>query len=153
MTHDIASIAATAIAAIEAIERTALAAIAALAAQPQEPQTQEPELQPQPEPQPEPQPQKLEPGWQADAQAVCEVVAALRELEEETENYTPIYRVQEQTQLPLAAVHKALYWLQANDRVSLGFCQHLEVYTPEQQATGVELDSDIGGTLFFVTID
>jgi DNA-binding MarR family transcriptional regulator len=70
-----------------------------------------------------------------------------------TENYLPIFHLREKLQPPLSReeLDEALYRLQRNDKIELSSLQEAIAYTPEQIDAGIS--QDIGGSLFFITVN
>jgi predicted transcriptional regulator len=70
-----------------------------------------------------------------------------------TENYLPIFHLRQKLQPPLSRddLDKALYRLQADDKIDLGTLQEAGDYTPAQIDTGIVQNA--GGPLFFISIE
>lgn len=70
-----------------------------------------------------------------------------------TENYLPIFHLREKLQPPLSRdeLDEALYRLQRNDQIELSSLQEASAYTSEQINAGIS--QDIGGSLFFITVN
>ncbi len=70
-----------------------------------------------------------------------------------TENYLPIFHLRQKLQPPLSRdeLDKALYRLQADDKIDLGTLQEASAYTPEQIDTGIVQNA--GGPLFFISVE
>lgn len=69
------------------------------------------------------------------------------------ENYLPIFHLREKLQPPLSRkqLDEALYSLQRNGKIELSSLQEASAYTPEQIDAGIP--QDIGGSLFFITVN
>lgn len=84
-----------------------------------------------------------------------DILETIRKLDKEigTENYLPIFHLREKLQPPLSRddLDKALYRLQADDKIDLGTLQEASAYTPEQIDTGIVQNA--GGPLFFISIE
>jgi hypothetical protein len=84
-----------------------------------------------------------------------EILQIIVDLDRElgTENYLPIFHLREKLQPPLsrAELDEALYRLQRNDKIELSSLQEAIAYTPEQIDAGIS--QDIGGPLFFITVN
>lgn len=70
-----------------------------------------------------------------------------------TENYLPIFHLRQKLQPPLSRddLDKALYRLQADDKIDLGTLQEASAYTPAQIDTGIVQNA--GGPLFYISIE
>ncbi|MEA5594467.1 transcription factor RcaD [Rivularia sp. UHCC 0363] len=70
-----------------------------------------------------------------------------------TENYLPIFHLRQKLQPPLSRdeLDKALYRLQADDKIDLGTLQEASAYTPEQIDTGIVQNA--GGPLFYISVE
>lgn len=83
-----------------------------------------------------------------------EILNLIRELDEEwgTDNYLPIYHLRQRLQPPLSRkeLDRALYRLEASDRIELSSLQEVRAYTEEQVEAGIP--QDIGGRLFFIIV-
>lgn len=83
------------------------------------------------------------------------ILEIIRKLDKEigTENYLPIFHLRQKLQPPLSRddLDKALYRLQADDKIDLGTLQEASAYTPEQTDSGIVQNA--GGPLFFISIE
>ncbi|MGD1914002.1 MAG: transcription factor RcaD, partial [Rivularia sp. (in: cyanobacteria)] len=83
------------------------------------------------------------------------ILEIIRKLDKEigTENYLPIFHLRQKLQPPLSRddLDKALYRLQADDKIDLGTLQEASAYTPEQTESGIVQNA--GGPLFFISIE
>ncbi|MGB3652442.1 MAG: transcription factor RcaD, partial [Rivularia sp. (in: cyanobacteria)] len=84
-----------------------------------------------------------------------EILQIIQKLDKElgTENYLPIFHLRQKLQPPLSRdeLDKALYRLQADDKIDLGTLQEASAYTPEQIDTGIVQNA--GGPLFYITVE
>ncbi len=84
-----------------------------------------------------------------------EILQIIQKLDKElgTENYLPIFHLRQKLQPPLSRdeLDKALYRLQADDKIDLGTLQEASAYTPEQIDTGIAQNA--GGPLFYITVE
>jgi len=84
-----------------------------------------------------------------------EILQIIRKLDQElgTENYLPIFYLRDKLQPSLSReqLDQALYRLQRNDRIELSSLQEVIAYTPEQIGAGIP--QDIGGALFFISVN
>ena len=84
-----------------------------------------------------------------------EILETIRRLDRElgTDNYLPIFHVRQKLQPPLSRdeLDKALYRLQASDKIELSTLQEASAYTPEQIDAGII--QNIGGPLFFISVN
>lgn len=84
-----------------------------------------------------------------------DILEIIRKLDKElgTENYLPIFHLREKLQPPLSRdeLDKALYRLQADDKIDLGTLQEASAYTPEQIDTGIVQNAS--GPLFYISIE
>lgn len=84
-----------------------------------------------------------------------EILQIIRKLDQEqgTENYLPIFYLRDRLKPKLSReqLDQVLYRLQRNDRIELSSLQETIAYTPEQIDAG--LPQDIGGALFFITVN
>jgi DNA-binding PadR family transcriptional regulator len=84
-----------------------------------------------------------------------EILQLVQDLDRElgTENYLPIFHLREKLQPPLSReeLDQALYRLQRKDQIELSSLQEAIAYTPEQIDAGIS--QDIGGSLFFITVN
>ncbi|HEY9674180.1 MAG TPA: hypothetical protein V6D11_22265 [Waterburya sp.] len=84
-----------------------------------------------------------------------EILQIIQGLDRElgTENYLPIFHLREKLQPPLSRdeLDQALYRLQRNDQIELSSLQEASAYTSEQIDAGIS--QDIGGSLFFITVN
>ncbi|WP_414623176.1 transcription factor RcaD [Calothrix sp. CCY 0018] len=84
-----------------------------------------------------------------------DILEIIRKLDKEigTENYLPIFHLRQKLQPPLSRdeLDKALYRLQADDKIDLGTLQEASAYTPEQIDAGIVQNA--GGPLFFISIE
>jgi predicted transcriptional regulator len=70
-----------------------------------------------------------------------------------TENYLPIFHLRQKLQPPLSRddLDKALYRLQADDKIDLGTLQEASAYTPAQIDAGIAQNA--GGPLFYISVE
>ncbi|MFN6501220.1 MAG: transcription factor RcaD [Nostoc sp. DedQUE01] len=84
-----------------------------------------------------------------------EILQIIEKLDRElgTDNYLPIFNLREKLQPPLSRdeLDKALYRLQASDRIDLSSLLDPTPYTPEQIDAGIL--QKVGGSLFFITVN
>ena len=84
-----------------------------------------------------------------------DILETIQKLDKEigTENYLPIFHLRQKLQPPLSRdeLDKALYRLQADDKIDLGTLQEASAYTPEQIDTGIVQNA--GGPLFFISVE
>ncbi|MBW4597054.1 MAG: transcription factor RcaD [Brasilonema angustatum HA4187-MV1] len=84
-----------------------------------------------------------------------DILQTIRRLDRElgTDNYLPIFHVREKLQPPMSReeLDKALYRLQASDKIELSTLQEASAYTPEQIDAGII--QNIGGPLFFISVN
>lgn len=84
-----------------------------------------------------------------------EILQTIRRLDQElgSDNYLPIFHLRQKLQPPLSRqeLDKALYRLEANDKIELSSLQEAHAYTPEQIKSGIP--QNIGGSLFFIAIN
>ncbi|NJO29569.1 MAG: transcription factor RcaD [Richelia sp. SL_2_1] len=84
-----------------------------------------------------------------------EILQIILKLDKElgTENYLPIFHLRQKLQPPLSRdeLDKALYRLQADDKIDLGTLQEASAYTPEQIDTGIVQNA--GGRLFYISVE
>ncbi len=84
-----------------------------------------------------------------------DILQIIRNLDKEigTQNYLPIFHLRQKLQPPLSRddLDKALYRLQADDKIDLSTLQEANAYTPEQIDTGIVQNA--GGPLFFISIE
>jgi F0F1-type ATP synthase epsilon subunit len=84
-----------------------------------------------------------------------DILETIRKLDKEigTENYLPIFHLRQKLQPPLSRddLDKALYRLQAEDKIDLGTLQEASAYTPAQIDTGIVQNA--GGPLFYISIE
>ncbi|WP_392532112.1 transcription factor RcaD [Nostoc sp. C117] len=84
-----------------------------------------------------------------------EILQIIEKLDRElgTENYLPIFHLREKLQPPLSRdeLDKALYRLQASDRIDLSSLLDPTPYTPEKIDAGIS--QNVGGSLFFITVN
>jgi hypothetical protein len=84
-----------------------------------------------------------------------ELLQTIRDLDRKlgTENYLPIFHLREKLQPPLSReqLDEVLYSLQRNGKIELSSLQETSAYTPEQIDAGIP--QDIGGSLFFITVN
>lgn len=84
-----------------------------------------------------------------------DILVTIRKLDNElgTENYLPIFHLRQKLQPPLSRdeLDKALYRLQADDKIDLGTLQEASAYTPAQIDTGIVQNA--GGPLFYISIE
>ncbi|BCX09196.1 MAG: hypothetical protein KatS3mg066_3055 [Fischerella sp.] len=82
-----------------------------------------------------------------------EILETIRKLDKElgTDNYLPIFHLRQKLQPPLTRdeLDKALYRLQASDKIELSTLVDPTPYTPEQIDAGIS--QNIGGSIFFIT--
>ncbi|NEO79496.1 MAG: transcription factor RcaD, partial [Moorea sp. SIO4G3] len=69
-----------------------------------------------------------------------------------TENYLPLFHLRQKLQPPLSReeLDKALYSLQAEDKIDLSALQEANMYTEEQIEAGIPQNT--GGRLFFIMV-
>ncbi|GAA6621703.1 transcription factor RcaD [Scytonema sp. NUACC26] len=83
-----------------------------------------------------------------------EILHTIQNLDREvgTDNGLPIFHLRQKLQPPLSQdeLDKALYRLQANDRIELSSLQEANAYTPEQIDAGISQNN--GEPLFFLTV-
>ncbi|MGJ5676220.1 MAG: transcription factor RcaD [Nostochopsis sp.] len=83
-----------------------------------------------------------------------EILEIIQKLDKElgTDNYLPIFHLRQKLQPPLSRdeLDKALYRLQASDKIELSTLVDPTPYTPEQIDAGIS--QNIGGSIFFITI-
>ncbi|MBD2515298.1 transcription factor RcaD [Nostoc sp. FACHB-973] len=84
-----------------------------------------------------------------------EILQIIEKLDREkgTDNYLPIFHLREKLQPPLSRdeLDKALYRLQASDRIDLSSLLDPTPYTTEQIDAGIL--QKVGGSLFFITVN
>ncbi|MFN6468998.1 MAG: transcription factor RcaD [Nostoc sp. SerVER01] len=84
-----------------------------------------------------------------------EILQIIEKLDRElgTDNYLPIFNLREKLQPPLSRdeLDKALYRLQASDRIDLSSLLDPTPYTTEQIDAGIL--QKVGGSLFFITVN
>ncbi len=84
-----------------------------------------------------------------------EILQIIQKLDKEigTRNYLPIFYLREKLQPPLSRdeLDKALYRLQADDKIELSTLQEANAFTPEQIDAGIV--QNIGGPLFFISFE
>jgi hypothetical protein len=84
-----------------------------------------------------------------------EILQLIEKLDRElgTDNYLPIFHLREKLQPPFSRdeLDKALYRLQASDRIDLSSLLDPAPYTPEQIDAGIL--QKVGGSLFFITVN
>ncbi|MBF2016365.1 MAG: transcription factor RcaD [Rivularia sp. T60_A2020_040] len=84
-----------------------------------------------------------------------EILQIIQKLDKElgTRNYLPIFYLREKLQPPLSRdeLDKALYRLQADDKIELSTLQEASPYTSEQIQSGIE--QNVGGPIFFISIE
>ncbi|MFN6514940.1 MAG: transcription factor RcaD [Nostoc sp. CreGUA01] len=84
-----------------------------------------------------------------------EILQIIEKLDKElgTDNYLPIFHVREKLQPPFSRdeLDKALYRLQASDRIDLSSLLDPTPYTTEQIDAGIL--QKVGGSLFFITVN
>ncbi|PHJ57574.1 transcription factor RcaD [Nostoc linckia z18] len=84
-----------------------------------------------------------------------EILQIIEKLDRElgTDNYLPIFHLREKLQPPFSRdeLDKALYRLQASDRIDLSSLLDPTPYTPEQIDAGIL--QKVGGSLFFITVN
>ncbi|MFN6560397.1 MAG: transcription factor RcaD [Nostoc sp. ChiSLP01] len=84
-----------------------------------------------------------------------EILQLIEKLDRElgTDNYLPIFHLRDKLQPPFSRdeLDKALYRLQASDRIDLSSLLDPTPYTPEQIDTGIL--QKVGGSLFFITVN
>ncbi|MDZ8078582.1 MAG: transcription factor RcaD [Nostoc sp. DcaGUA01] len=84
-----------------------------------------------------------------------EILQIIERLDRElgTENYLPIFHLREKLQPPLSRdeLDKALYRLQASERIDLSSLLDPTPYTTEQIDAGIL--QKVGGSLFFITVN
>jgi trehalose-6-phosphate synthase len=83
-----------------------------------------------------------------------EILETIQKLDKElgADNYLPIFHLRQKLQPPLSRdeLDKALYRLQASDKIELSTLVDPTPYTPEQIDAGIS--QNIGGSIFFITI-
>jgi hypothetical protein len=83
-----------------------------------------------------------------------EILEIIRKLDKEvgTDNYLPIFHLRQQLQPPLSRddVDKALYRLQASDKIDLSTLLDPTNYTTEEFQAGII--QNVGGSLFFISV-
>ncbi|GAB1543245.1 hypothetical protein NUACC21_59190 [Scytonema sp. NUACC21] len=84
-----------------------------------------------------------------------EILRTIQKLDRElgTDNYLPIFHLRQKLQPPLSRdeLDKALYRLEEHDQIELSSLQEANAYTSEQIDAGIP--QDIGGSLFFITVN
>ncbi|MBE9211485.1 transcription factor RcaD [Plectonema cf. radiosum LEGE 06105] len=84
-----------------------------------------------------------------------DILQIIQKLDKEigTRNYLPIFYLREKLQPPLSRdeLDKALYRLQADDKIELSTLQEANAFTPEQIDAGIV--QNIGGPLFFISFE
>ncbi|WP_424095376.1 hypothetical protein [Moorena producens] len=83
-----------------------------------------------------------------------EILQIIKDLDQElgTENYLPLFHLRQKLQPPLSReeLDKALYSLQAEDKIDLSALQEANMYTEEQIEAGIPQNT--GGRLFFIMV-
>ncbi|MGF1673987.1 MAG: transcription factor RcaD [Rivularia sp. (in: cyanobacteria)] len=84
-----------------------------------------------------------------------EILQIIQKLDKEigTRNYLPIFYLREKLQPPLSRdeLDKALYRLQADDKIELSTLQEANAYTSKQIQSGIE--QNVGGPIFFISVE
>lgn len=84
-----------------------------------------------------------------------DILQIIQKLDKEigTQNYLPIFHLREKLQPSISRdeLDKALYRLQANDKIDLSTLQEADAYTPEQIETGIAQNA--GGPLFYISVE
>ncbi|EGJ31722.1 hypothetical protein LYNGBM3L_33350 [Moorena producens 3L] len=83
-----------------------------------------------------------------------EILQIIKNLDQElgTENYLPLFHLRQKLQPPLSReeLDKALYSLQAEDKIDLSALEEANMYTEEQIEAGIPQNT--GGRLFFIMV-